>query len=285
MTKTGTIRIDDEGNRYIVTSKNYKIFASDIWSKETPVIFAEKVLKTDSTATEAATKSPYVKYNGIDCRVLYNDETHGLQIITANSVKDVTLGYGDETVTASDFTYDGSATVDDNFKKAAASYNNAVDTLNNIAKTYKDTKGVATDARCLGSNPILKEGVFQNDASSMWTGYNDYLNTYSWNNKFKTFDPNYSEEDVTQLNALGVNVTSGNIWLASRRLYSYSSYTDFCVKKVYFSGNISDDILCRVSSIGRGYIPSNGFRPVFLLSSDVVISGGDGSSENPYVIE
>ena len=281
--KDGTIRIDDEGNRYIVTSKNYKILASDIWSKETPVIVAEKVLKTDSTATEAKDKSPYVLYNNILCRVLYNDDTHGIQIISADNVGNVTLGSGDTLVGNADFEYDGSATINDNFKLAATSYNKAVTTLNNKAKTYKNS--TALDARCLGSDPVPTNGVFAEDVAGYWSGSDEYLTTYGWNDKFKTSDTKY-KEDVAKLNSLGLNIST-NSWLASRDASSNSSYTAFSAHIVYSSGGTHINNLCRVYSGGSViiYSPSLAFRPVFLLPSGVIISGGDGSSGNPYVIE
>ncbi len=200
-------------------------------------ILAGDVLKTDSTATDEVAKSPYVKYNGRACRVLYNDETHGLQIITAGNVEEnVTLGSGDTMDTSTGFTNE-KATVTEAFKKAAASYNNAVNNLNNKAKTiYMDKKGIAKDARCLGSTSTLKDGKFQGDTSGMWSGTYDYLTTYGWNNKFKTTDTNYSE-DVNQLNSLGLNVSSGYTWLASRYVASYSGYTYFYVRYVNSSGN------------------------------------------------
>lgn len=281
--KDGTIRIDDEGNRYIVTSKNYKILVSDIWSKETPVIVAEKVLKTDSTATEAKDKSPYVLYNNILCRVLYNDDTHGIQIISADNIGNVTLGSGDTLVGNADFEYDGSATINDNFKLAATSYNKAVTTLNNKAKTYKNS--TALDARCLGSDPVPTNGVFAEDVAGYWSGSDEYLTTYGWNDKFKTDDTKY-KEDVAKLNSLGLNISTDS-WLASRIVSSGSSGTTFNVRYVGSSGSTGYYILCFVVSGGSvySYPHSHAFRPVFLLPSGVIISGGDGSSGNPYVIE
>ena len=281
--KDGTIRIDDEGNRYIVTSKNYKILVSDIWSKETPVIVAEKVLKTDSTATEAKDKSPYVLYNNILCRVLYNDDTHGIQIISADNVGNVTLGNGDTLVGNADFEYDGSVTINDNFKLAATSYNKAVTTLNNKAKTYKNS--TALDARCLGSDPVPTNGVFAEDVAGYWSGSDEYLTTYGWNDKFKTDDTKY-KEDVAKLNSLGLNISTDS-WLASRIVSSGSSGTTFNVRYVGSSGSTGYYILCFVVSGGSvySYPHSHAFRPVFLLPSGVIISGGDGSSGNPYVIE
>ena len=285
---------DDLSELDLTTKEEYGshiIKISDIWngtfSWESNKTLAKDVLKTDATATEESSKSPYVTYNGLDCRVLYNDDTHGIQIITAESVGDVTLGYGDTEVEASDFTYDGTATVDANFYKAAASYNNVVDNLNKRAKTYMDTKGIATDARCLGSIPTLNSSSkFQGDTTSeMWSGSYQYLTDYNWNNKFKNSDTNYSE-DVKQLNDLGLKVSSST-WLASRSVYSHSSYANFYVRNVYSGGDTNGYGLCRVYSDGTtyGYAPSVGFRPVFLLPSNVVISSGDGSSGNSYVIE
>lgn len=283
--KDGTIRIDDEGNRYIVTSKNYKIFASDIWSEETPVIVAEKVLKTDSTATEAKDKSPYVLYNNILCRVLYNDDTHGIQIISADNVGNVTLGKGDTLVGNADFEYDASATINDNFKLAATSYNKAVTTLNNKAKTYKNS--TALDARCLGSDPVPTNGVFAEDVAGYWSSSNyEYLTTYGWNDKFKTSDSKYTE-DVVMLKSLGLNLSTGYTWLASRNVLSLSSVVYFDVRLVDSSGLTYRGTLCLVNSDGSvgSDSPSKAFRPIFLLPSGVIISGGDGSSGNPYVIE
>ena len=281
--KDGTIRIDDEGNRYIVTSKNYKILASDIWSKETPVIVAEKVLKTDSTATEAKDKSPYVLYNNILCRVLYNDDTHGIQIISADNVENVTLGSGDTLVGNADFEYDGLATINDNFKLAATSYNKAVTTLNNKAKTYKNS--TALDARCLGSDPVPTNGVFAEDVAGYWSDSSKYVKENGWNNKFKTSDTKYTE-DVAKLNSLGLNISTDS-WLASRIVDSSSSGTYFNVRLVDSRGTTLRSSLCNVDSNGcvLSYSPDFAFRPVFLLPSGVIISGGDGSSENPYVIE
>ena len=258
--KDGTIRIDDEGNRYIVTSKNYKILASDIWSKETPVIVAKKVLKTDSTATEAKDKSPYVLYNNILCRVLYNDDTHGIQIISADNVGNVTLGNGDTLVGNADFEYDGSVTINDNFKLAATSYNKAVTTLNNKAKTYKNS--TALDARCLGSDPVPTNGVFAEDVAGYWSRSYEYLKKYGWNDKFKTSDTKY-KEDVAKLNSLGLNISTDS-WLASRYVSSYSSYTCFDVRSVSSSGDTNDEYLCYVDPDGSvsSYSPSNAFRPV-----------------------
>ena len=276
----------------ITTPSGYEVSYEELYitslSGEETSKTAGEVLKVNPDGEEAKDKSPYVMYNNMLCRVLYNDETHGLQIITADNgvVPSVTLGYGDDKVTVNDFFYDGSLTLSDNFKKAATSYNNVVNNLNERASEYMDEKGIAKDARSLGSIATLENGKFQEDTSGMYTGTYDYLETYSWNGKFKVADTNY-KEDVDQLKALGLNATSGYTWLASRNVGSGSSNSNFVVRYVRTSGSLRNYSLCDVYSNGyaSGFSTPYGFRPVFLLTSDVVISSGDGNSENPYVIE
>lgn len=117
----------------------------------------------------------------------------------------------------------------------------------------------------------------------MWSGTYEYLTTY--NGKLKKYDTNY-EEDVNQIKKLGLNAISGDTWLASRRVDSNSSQTEFCVRVLDTSNN---ELRCMLIKLGAGHSEYGsgefGVRPVFLLLSDVVISRGDGSKDNPYVIE
>ena len=283
-----------EGEETKLISKednNIKIDLSEIYSGEIKkaVLAKDVLIPNESGATEEE-KSPYVLYNNLLCRVLYNDDTHGLQIITNDNIKneaeeeeEVILGYNDPTVIADDFVYNGSLTLSDNFKKAAASYNNAVNTLNKKAEDYKGTKAI--DARSVGSIATLENGKFQGDTSGMFTGTETYLETYGLNGIFKNEDTNYNE-DVTRINSLGINATSIT-WLASRNVNSYSSDADFFVRILNTHGGVDIKGLCTVDSSGGTYYitPSFGFRPIFLLSSDIQISSGSGSSEDPYVIE
>lgn len=244
---------------------------------------AGDVLIPNTSGTTEEEKSPFVMYNDILCRVLYNDETHGLQIVSDDNVENVTLGFNDPTVTADEFTYDGSLSLTNDFKKAAASYNSAVDTLNKKAEDYKGTKAI--DARSIGSIATLNgEGKFQGDTSGMFTGTESYLETYSLNGIFKDTDTNYNE-DVNQMKALGLRAVN-HTWLASRYVNSDSSNTYFDVRYL-FSSTVNVRKLCYVDTSGSKGTGSSAFglRPVFLLSSDVVISSGDGSENNPYVIE
>ena len=193
---------------------------------------AEEVLKVNPEVTETKDKSPYVRYNGLNCRVLYNDEIHGIQIVTVEAVEEIGLGEVDENVEETDFEYNGTATIYDGFLKAAASYNNAVNTLNNKAKNYMDNKGLAVDARSLGSVATLAENnKFQEDTAGMFYGEEEYMMTYNWNGKLKNADNNY-EEDINQINVLDLNVAPYMYtWLASREIREYdSSQRNFCVR-------------------------------------------------------
>ena len=74
-------------------------------------------------------------------------------------------------------------------------------------------------------------------------------------------------------------------WLASRNVDSYSNSSDFYVRSVYTSGNLSNGNLCHVSSSGNAYYGSNsyGFRPIFTLNSGIKITEGDGV-DIPYTL-
>ena len=246
-----------------------EVRVSDIYAAKLEEL-AKDVLKVNPDATNDYEKSPYVKYNGILCRVFYNDTEHGLQIISAYNVEDVTLGS------------------DDDFGKSKNDYNNAVDTLNKEARKYISNDGIAIDARSLGSIATLKDGKFQGDTTTEKYPTDEYDYLSSFKDEFKDEDTNY-EKDVGQLNALVLNATS-DTWLASRMVYTESDYVGLTVFSVCFvcsDGHVSGDDLCIVCSDGRAFGDSmtNGFRPVFLLSSKVKIKSGDGTSDNPYELE
>ena len=280
-----------EGEETKLISKedsNIKIDLSEIYSGEIKkVILAKDVLIPNEKGATAEEKSPYVLYNNLLCRAFYNDDAHGLQIITNDNVTNVTLGYDDPTVTADDFAYNGSLELDDNFKKAAASYNNAVDTLNNKAKEYMGTKAI--DARSVGSTSTLKNGKFQGDTSNMWSSDEQFMIDYSLNGIFKqTQDPS-PYNDLDRYNDLGIKATS-DTWFTSRYRGVQGGTKNYSLGIYYLktsSTYLSSDRLCYVNSNGNMSYASEtyGLRPIFLLPTDTIISSGDGSEENPYVIE
>lgn len=242
---------------------------------------AEDALIINLEAEEATMKSPYVMYNGMLCRVLYDKTSeYGLQIVTAESVETVSLGSTDEMISIEDFSYTGSSTVDDGAKKAVVSYNKVVDTLNNKAKTYMDTKGIAKNARCLGSSPNYEEDSTAMDSITKY----DYLITYGWDkNVFKVEDERYTQ-DAKQIKTLGL--ASGYVWMASRKISYSGSSSAISVRCIRPDDYVEHSQLFKVYSDGRaiGYESKNGFRPVFSLEENVKVIDGKGTKEDPYIL-
>ena len=272
------------------TDGKHKIKVSDIWNGKTSnvVTLAKETLTIDPTSTDTSNRTPHVRYNGFDCRVLYNDDNHGIQIVTDRGAKTVYLGYGDQTSQELVFNYDGKLTLNNEFKKAAASYNNAINNLNNEAKTCMDSDGIAMDARCIGSIATLNnESKFQeDDTTEMWSGTYSYLTDFSLNNRFVNSNTNYVE-DLEQMRILQIKSSRSTVWVASRHIIPKSEYTTFGIGYLQENGvNVVTEI-CKVKSTGSAVGNSQyfGIRAVFLISPDSRITGGDGSSSNPYILE
>ncbi|MCI8443852.1 MAG: type II secretion system protein [Clostridia bacterium] len=216
----------------------------------------------------------YVNYpdkngNKILCKVLYNNEDYGVQLVSLNAVGSVTLGSHDPKI-PSDIVSKSS------LEKAKWSYNNAIKTLNDKAEEYRNPK--YTDegkARCVGSVPDAP----YSEATDYFTSSYSYMSNY--NGMFKNKDNNYNE-DWNQLDEIGAR---GNVdyWLSCRSVYTSFVTTEFRIRSsdmdalgkylLYIAdqGAFADD---------REY--SSGFRPVFRLKPNVKIddsNGGDGKTE------
>ena len=213
------------------------------------------------TAEDTLKAGDYVTYpsaqGDIECRVLYDSTSeYGVQLITSACVEnDVTLG-------------------DSDFTTSMNSYNNAISTLNNAAGAYNNSD--YSTARCVGSNPInpsTEAGMHTTQFSSSYSG------------QLKDTDTNY-ETDYNQMTTLEINDIDDYYWLASRRVHSDSSTSDFCDRCVYTSGNVSDYSLCYVNSLGNAsaFSNSSGLRPVFTLKSGIKVTGGNGESGTPYTL-
>ena len=225
---------------------------------------------------DIAEPGDYVKYDTgtekgvLTFRVLYNDDTNGLQIISDKNVEEVTLG-GEDWATARD------------------SYNSAIATLNQKAERYATSSPYALDGRCVGSVPTVgADGKFNAKNTENVGPFNDFQFTPPSNiegaNNMKDADINYTT-DRTAMQAVGGDMwaTGENYWSASRNVISYSSLCYFSVHYVYTSGVLISTTLCTVRSDGNasGDTGENGLRPCIFLRSDVkVIGGGDGSEES-----
>ena len=146
---------------------------------------------------DIADPGDYVKYDtGIDgigengngivlFRVLYNDETNGLQIISDKNVEQVKLG-------------------DSNYAQAVKSYNGAIEELNNKAEMYVNNE-YAYDGRSVGSAPRTKNGIFIDKDKVKFEGIDEYIEpseenyvvlrftNASYINSYDT-DTNYTED-------------------------------------------------------------------------------------------
>lgn len=214
----------------------------------------------------------YIKYDtGIEgvgiitCRVLYTASSkYGLQIISNRSVEMVTLG--------------GS-----NFSEAQASYNEAIQTLNNKAEKYINVK-YATDARCIESIPTVENGVFV-DKNSETAGPVTLQFTFNGSTTLNCKGDDYNRGvDFYYMKAFDLLAIGENYWGASRYVNSSPTY---CNIAVHYVTDGTWEALGYIDNRGNaiGYSLTNGLRPCILLRKDIKIIEGDGKSEETaYVI-
>ena len=219
------------------------------------------------------------------CRVLYDSNSaYGIQIITAGTVTNVSLGNG--VGNKQEFwNWQAGNTLPTYLNNAKNAYNNAIVTLNNAANNYLNTT-YATSARCVGSVP-------NNKTAEATTYYDKYSMTMFFNYfKAKDEDSNHTA-DVNQMTSLGIINIGTNYWLASRDTGAYADSRDFFnIKAIYSNGsmigsNYSGDLIVMrttVSTLSNSYNWSYGLRPVFTLKNTVKITGGNGTSASPYTL-
>ncbi len=119
---------------------------------------AEEILKNDTSSSNDIERSPYVKYNNMLWRVLYDvDSGYGVQLVidqtevTNGKIQPVRLGKCDEEL----LRYDSNANKLNDLSKGMLSYNNAVDRLNYEASKYLigGLNDVVDCGRSLGTAP------------------------------------------------------------------------------------------------------------------------------------
>ena len=235
---------------------------------------------TEKLLKDIASPGDYVKYDTgtekgvLTFRVLYNDDTYGLQIISEKNVENVILG-GEDWTTARD------------------SYNNAIATLNQKAERYATNSPYAIDGRCVGSIPTVgADGKFNaKNTENVGPAKLQFTTTVEGANNMKDKDTN-SYVDIeamnvamnTSENAAGLKATGENYWLASRHVAYSSVYCHFDVRRVDTSGGSSGKELCNVYSGGstEANTYEYGLRPCISLKSDIKVTAGDGKEATPY---
>ena len=211
-----------EGSKIIVTFSNghkYTLYKNgNIGEYEEPPL-AKDTLTVTVNEDETIESLYYVNYPSakgtIKCRVLYNDDIYGLQLISVNPVTKVVLGNNDENENVTGEM--GS------LERAQNSYNRAITTLNEKAEEYLETTDgslLAIDARCIGSNPLNKNYpdnlTGDSRTAEMYTSTEEYFKKYT--GKYFKEDENY-KIDKNRMEKLGISNIVNKCWIASRRCY------------------------------------------------------------------
>ena len=141
---------------------------------------------------------------------------------------------------------------------------------------------IAERARCVGTDPIDSEDINETTFtynSRFWT-----TKDYGIDKKLKVSDENY-KKDYNQMTSLGIGNIEKEYWLASRYAWPGQQGATFCVRFINNSGIWNNEqmwVLNIMSSKITSYPNSKGFRPVFCLSKDAKIIGGEGTKDLPY---
>ena len=211
-------------------------------------------------------KGNYVNYidalgNTQKCVVLYDSKSpYGVEIISMSAMLNVTLG--------------GS-----NFNQVNSSYNGAQNLLNSTASQFNNST-YSTGARSVGCIP--------NNINSHSAYYAFPSSLAEYNIQLIDTDNNYLT-DWNQMTSLGIENIYSNYWLASYHVYKQTNSTVyFCVRNVQSNGTLTSTKLCDMSleyyNPGSGGYNTYGVRPVFKLKSTLKVTGGNGTSSNPYTL-
>lgn len=200
-----------------------------------------------------------VKYDGKDWKVLYEDDSHGLQLISMQAMGSVSFGGNIE------------------------GYNNAITKLNTeCSKLISDKSAVSTIRNVGGpaTDPITDTTyTFPNN----FFNNSSFFNTY--NNKLKVVGTDsYYTEDHNRMNELNIlratNSKSSSYWMGARYIDTTTSINDisFNVRRVSPAGEVT---YYRVISINKnGNVSSNNYncqlRPVITIKPEYsLVKSGD----------
>ncbi len=227
-------------------------------------VYNTELQKSYEQLSKIAKLGDYIKYNtGVESigekgivtfRVLYNDSINGLQVISNKNIEQVMLG-------------------GDNWETASTSYNNAILTLNNNAKKYIN-RMYATDARCVGTNPVNK-----NDES---IGYVTLMfnTTIESANQMKIDDEKYLP-DIEAMKNANILITNEDYWIAARYINSNIEYCNFGVHFINKNGEKDINNLCIIDANNSttGESKEYGLRICITLKESVKVIKGDGKTQ------
>ena len=190
-------------------------------------------------------------YTGL-WRVLYNDSTNGLQLISADSV-----GYL--------------------YLNGAKAYNNIVTTLNTFSKNYENTSyTVSGSGRSVGTNPT---------SPSTDTTTNESL-VFNSSTGMKSADTRYTT-DLQAMQSKNMQSIGGYYWLPSRYVFKTSDVGYFGIYTISSSGTAEYRRMKDMYVMGTSYEYeyAYGVRPVVKLKDGIKLTSGTGTSSSPYEIK
>ena len=134
---------------------------------------------------------------------------------------------------------------------------------------------------------VFGNSIVSHLKDSLYYTFTNFSSSYS--GKLRDTDTNY-EIDYNQMKILGIRNINKSYWLASR----YVDYLNATVGPSSYSFHLrtvlndeeSGRMLIYVPSFGVQSMQSGagGFRPVFILHSNVKVTGGNGTAESPYTL-
>ena len=197
----------------------------------------------------------YISYTGGDYTgkwVVLRNTTGAWEIISKESVGDLELS-------------------------GATGYANAVKILNDRCSIYKNST-YAVSGRSVGATA---DSIEQIDTTQ-------YPLTYeaARSESLPYHDTYYlSDQSIISGND-NLKHSSGNVWLASRRLNVYDNRSSFCVFNLNENGVLNSRSIYGQYSNGKtwGDNYAGGVRPVVTLKPGIRIIGGSGTFDNPYTI-
>ena len=190
--------------------------------------------------------------------IVLRNNTGQLEIISKESVRDVTLGSTTDAV------------------KAANDYANAVSILNSKAKEYINYN-YAVSARSVGATV---DSIEQIDTTRYPLTYDVIVDSIPYTDTY------YIDDQTIIASNSALQHSSIYVWLASRNTYNNGSFSDFCVRLLDTSGNMGYHGMVKAypDSSTTTLSSTRGFRPVVTLRGDLRVIGGSGTQADPYVL-
>ena len=182
--------------------------------------------------------------------IILTDRDGLVEIVSPDTVGELTLGSGDTSVTATT-DIDGNEEINDDGDKAILSYNNAITRINNYCKEVMNLENVRSVGGTDNSAPAYHSTNYDS-----W-GEDITVDVASGDNQY--------ELDFVKLSYFGKLETTESYWLASRIVHESEDYVNFIVCHVHTIG-FGSNVIWSLSSEGDvgGGNPDFGVRPVVI---------------------